>query len=136
LSNLKFIKEKKLLQEYFEEISSDTGKYCCGLKDTIKCLTELNLIETLIIYEELDTQIYINTKDNEITDKKEEGTMAVLLSEWLCENYTKFGIRLEFVSDSTQEGSQFLKGFGGIGGILRYASLSNLIENEYEDEDW
>jgi peptide chain release factor subunit 1 len=140
LSNLKFIKEKKLLQEYFEEISSvssDNGKYCCGLKDTIKCLTELNLIETLIIYEELNTEIYItdsNKDEISLTSNNGEKT-AILLTEWLCENYTKFGIKLEFVSDSTQEGSQFVKGFGGIGGILRYTSPINLIDN-YEDEDW
>lgn len=31
-------------------------------------------------------------------------------------NYTKFGTVLEFVTDRSQEGSQFVSGFGGIGG--------------------
>jgi peptide chain release factor subunit 1 len=30
------------------------------------------------------------------------------------------GATLEFVTNRSQEGSQFVKGFGGIGGILRY----------------
>ena len=30
------------------------------------------------------------------------------------------GTSLEFVTDRSQEGMQFKKGFGGIGGILRY----------------
>ncbi len=30
------------------------------------------------------------------------------------------GTALEFVTDRSQEGMQFRKGFGGIGGILRY----------------
>jgi len=42
------------------------------------------------------------------------------LAEWLCNNYLKFGARLEFITDKSQEGFQFVKGFGGIGGFLRY----------------
>ena len=32
----------------------------------------------------------------------------------------KFGARIEFITDKSQEGFQFVKGFGGIGGFLRY----------------
>ena len=42
------------------------------------------------------------------------------LLEWLAANYKKFGCVLEFVTNKSQEGSQFCRGFGGIGGILRY----------------
>jgi peptide subunit release factor 1 (eRF1) len=35
LTNVKFIREKKLLSTYFSEISQDTGKYCFGIKDTL-----------------------------------------------------------------------------------------------------
>lgn len=42
------------------------------------------------------------------------------LAEWLCHNYTKFGAEIEFITDKSQEGFQFVKGFGGIGGFLRY----------------
>eukprot|EP00961_Rhodomonas_salina_P090341 1215710-Rhodomonas_salina.2 len=42
------------------------------------------------------------------------------LVEWFSTNYTKFGCKLEFVSNRSQEGSQFCKGFGGVGGFLRY----------------
>ena len=44
-----------------------------------------------------------------------------LLSEWIVNNRTNFGTTLFFVSDKTPEGHQFKEGFGGIGGILRYA---------------
>lgn len=40
--------------------------------------------------------------------------------EWLANNYKKFGCVLEFVTNKSQEGSQFCRGFGGIGGLLRY----------------
>lgn len=42
------------------------------------------------------------------------------LLEWLANSYKKFGCQLEFVTNKSQEGSQFCRGFGGVGGILRY----------------
>jgi peptide chain release factor subunit 1 len=44
--------------------------------------------------------------------------MALL--EWFANNYKQFGTTLEIVTDKSQEGAQFVKGFGGVGGILRY----------------
>ena len=42
------------------------------------------------------------------------------LLEWFAENYKEFGANLEFVTDKSQEGAQFVRGFGGVGGLLRY----------------
>merc|ERR1712157_688892 len=42
------------------------------------------------------------------------------LVEWLANNYKSFGTTLEFITNRSQEGSQFCRGFGGIGGILRW----------------
>ena len=41
--------------------------------------------------------------------------------EWLANHYKEFGCLLEFVTDRSEEGNQFCKGFGGIGGVLRYS---------------
>src|SRR5262245_16479248 len=56
------------------------------------------------------------------------------LTEWFTENYTKFGAQLEFVSDRSQEGSQFVKGFGGVGALLRFQlDVSALdVDDEYD----
>ena len=43
LANVKFIQEKKLITQYFDEISQDTGKFCYGIEDTLKAL-DLSLI--------------------------------------------------------------------------------------------
>ena len=51
--------------------------------------------------------------DKEVVEKIE-------LVEWLSTNYKEYGCKLEFVSNKSQEGSQFCKGFGGMGGFLRY----------------
>ena len=46
LANVKFIKEKKLISAYFEQISQDTGRYCFGVVDTMKAL-EMGAVETV-----------------------------------------------------------------------------------------
>jgi len=57
------------------------------------------------------------------------------LLEWFAEKYKEFGANLEFVTNRSQEGAQFVKGFGGIGGLLRYkVDLTNLATLD-EDED-
>lgn len=43
------------MQRYFDEISQDTGKYCFMVEDTLKGL-ELGAVETLIVWEGLETQ--------------------------------------------------------------------------------
>jgi len=40
---------------------------------------------------------------------------------------------LEFVTNKSQEGSQFVKGFGGIGALLRYQV--DFLEMEGGDDD-
>jgi peptide chain release factor subunit 1 len=44
----------------------------------------------------------------------------IALAPCLVSNSLFAGTALEFVTDRSQEGMQFRKGFGGIGGILRY----------------
>ncbi|KAL0322081.1 UNVERIFIED_CONTAM: Eukaryotic peptide chain release factor subunit-3 [Sesamum calycinum] len=141
LSNVKFIQEKRLIGKFFEEISQDTGKYVFGVDDTIKAL-EMGAVETLIVWENLDINRHTlkNSVTNEIVIKflnkdqendqsnfKDTATSAELevqekmpLLEWFANEYRNFGCSLEFVTNRSQEGSQFCRGFGGIGGILRY----------------
>ena len=60
------------------------------------------------------------------------------LTEWFTDNYTRYGATLEFVSDRSQEGSQFVKGFGGVGALLRFQlDVSTLdYEEEYTPLSW
>eukprot|EP00835_Amoeboradix_gromovi_P004420 NODE_343_length_10566_cov_0.542371.p5 type:complete len:342 gc:universal NODE_343_length_10566_cov_0.542371:2338-1313(-) len=58
LKSVKFIREKQLLEKYFEEISKDTGKYVFGVQDTLKGL-EMGAVETLIVFENLDVNRYL-----------------------------------------------------------------------------
>lgn len=154
LANVKFVQEKKLISRFFDEISQDTGKFVFSVKDTLVCL-EMGAVETLIVWESLDCDRYelMNSalgkvevkyltaeqaKDTTHFKDKESGTdlevvEKLALLEWLANNYKKFGCQLEFVTNRSQEGSQFCRGFGGVGGILRYQV--NLAELEEPDHD-
>lgn len=59
------------------------------------------------------------------------------LLEWFAEKYKEFGATLEFVTNKSQEGSQFVKGFGGIGGILRYkVAFEDLGDQDDENDEF
>ena len=230
LGNVKFVQEKKLISQYFEQISQDTGKFCFGIDDTLKGL-EMGAVQILIVWENLATlrytlkdansgarrprppppasrapvtpppplacrggggeahvaraggrQVQLRLQgtarpapsrpphlaltgrlalsaqegaDLEVVDK-------VQLVEWFASNYKNFGATLEFVTNRSQEGappaaalrrpstarggprldaalsrpatgSQFVKGFGGVGGILRYKV--DFMEHDYDNDD-
>ena len=57
------------------------------------------------------------------------------LLEWFAEKYREFGANLEFVTNRSQEGAQFVKGFGGIGGLLRYKVDFTNLQSVDDDED-
>lgn len=62
------------------------------------------------------------------------------LTDWLLLNYKKFGINIEFISDKSADGNQFCKGFGGIGGFLRYKievdDFVEDVETNLDDDDF
>ncbi|XP_030967293.1 eukaryotic peptide chain release factor subunit 1-3-like [Quercus lobata] len=154
LSNVKFIKEKRLIGKYFEEISLDTGKYVVGVDDTLKAL-EMGAVKILIVWENLDINRYVmkNSTTSEIIIKhlneEQEADQSnfcapvgsaelevqekMPLLEWFATEYKKFGCTLEFVTNKSQEGSQFCRGFGGIGGILCY-QLDIRSFDEFSDD--
>lgn len=152
LSNVKFIKEKKLITQYFDEISMDTGKFCYGIDDTLKAL-DLGACETIICWEGLEEIRYTlkNVEGEEVikivkpeTPKEEylidkDGSELEIVSdqpflEWLAENYKNYGATVEFVTDRSSEGAQFCRGFGGIGALLRYKVNFEQLMSDDEDE--
>ena len=57
--------------------------------------------------------------------------------EWLANNYKSFGATLEIITDRSQEGSQFVRGFGGIGGMLRYKVDFQAMQcDDFGEEDF
>lgn len=155
LSNVKFVQEKKLINRYFEEISQDSGRICYGLDDTLTAFFS-SAVDTLIVYEDLDITRW-TLKDSHGAEKilhtnkvqeqdrsqfmdSESGQEMEIVDqmpflEWLAEHHEDQGASLEFVSDRSSEGNQFVKGFGGIGAILRYKVNFDQLSAEFSDGD-
>ena len=125
------------------------------MKDTLTAL-ESGAVEELIVWEALDIQryvvknkesgaekvLYLNEKqEKDGSSFKEPGGVELeavdklSLLEWLANNFKSFGAKLQFVTNKSQEGSQFVKGFGGIGGLLRYQLDFLSMDAVDEDDD-
>jgi peptide chain release factor subunit 1 len=156
LGNVKFIQEKKLINKYFDEISMDSGKICYGIEDTLKAL-DAGAAETLIVFENLEitrwelktsegAQIILHTTKlqeqnrEQFMDAETGQEMEIVdqmpFLEWLAEHFREFGTNLEFVSDRSSEGNQFVKGFGGIGCILRYKLNFEQLQEVSDDDEY
>lgn len=154
LKNTKFVQEKKLISNFFEQIAKDTGKFAFGIKDSMIAL-EQGAASLLIVYENLKIHRY-EVKDSEgessvmflkpdevnkdtFKDKKGEDleiVRKISFVEWIAENYKNFGTKIEFVTDKSQEGSQFVNGFGGLGCILRWRIDFEDYDYDSDDDDF
>jgi peptide chain release factor subunit 1 len=145
LSGVRYVKEKKIISTFFERIAENTNKYAIGIEETIQAW-QMGAVDTIIIWEGIGaTRITTHNivtgvddvrflkKDQQINDKQVEITDSVPLVDWLAQNYNSYGAKLEIVSDVSEEGSQFARGFG-CGGILKY-EIPNLGDDLEQDED-
>lgn len=84
--------------------------------------------------QEKDREKFMDKSTGLEMESAEEPT---LLLEWFAEKYKDFGANLEFVTNRSQEGAQFVKGFGGIGGLLRYkVDFMNLTSVDEDDDEF
>lgn len=156
IGNVRFVQEKKVVGKFFENIALDTGLVVFGIVDTIKAL-EVGALETMLLYEDIQmmryeiknsakgtTQVHLlnetQEKDPKYFKDPETGTdLEVVASEqladWLLMNYKRYGINIEFITDKSSEGNQFCKGFGGIGGFLRYKIDIDEIAGDTHNQD-
>jgi len=141
LKNVKYLQEKKVICKFLEQIALNNQLYAFGVDDTFKAL-EMGAMDICIVWENLQTIRYVlknpttgvekvvivqddahknpSLFKDPLTGADLEVVSNDLLIEWLAEHYKEFGTKLEIVTNRSQEGSQFCRGFGGIGGILRY----------------
>lgn len=95
LSSLDLNKERKELNTYFDLIATNLNKVCFGAVQTLKLLND-GILE----------KFFIEENHQQLEDYLE-----------ICKSKN---VKLITISDSSSEGIQFIKGFGGFGGILRY----------------
>jgi len=158
LGNLKYVQEQKIITKFFEELKVDSPKIVFGVEDSMR-MAELSMVRLLIVWEDIDyTRVRMKSpKPDEVEtvrylkghidakvykDPKSEVENEILetadLNDWILENCGKLGMEVQFVSDKSEVGFQFVKGFGGCAGFLRYAvpSFETLTFDEKEEGDF
>jgi peptide chain release factor subunit 1 len=157
-SNVRLVQEQKMIGKFYEEITFDTGKVCYGAEETVRCLVD-NSVSTLVVWDNLGIQRVELKPKNEPTDDviikylkledveynsswtdKGTGIEYIIvdydpLIDWLSENYQSFKTDLFFITDKSPEGTQFVTGFNGIGGLLRYKIDHQEVHEVDDDSD-
>ncbi len=136
LKEASVIREKKIVERFFTELSKASGLVVYGFKQTVESLKS-GLVDTLLISEDLDwVKVNYKCKCGEQLEKvvdrsavenqtcpKCESKLSVSsqedLTEKIIELTEKMSTKVETISSETGEGEQF-KALGGIGGMLRY----------------
>ncbi|MGC9123505.1 MAG: peptide chain release factor aRF-1 [Thermoplasmata archaeon] len=137
LEELEIAQEKKIINRFLSEIRKNDSLAVYGEKQVIEALKN-NQVDTLIISEALRKYKVIYQCPNcgeriediiigEIPEKycpKCNTLMNVVEKTDIIDEYYKLAeasnAKVYLVSDESEEGKLFLKGFGGIGAILRY----------------
>jgi len=146
ISDVKYIKEKEVMQLFLKEISNDTGMAAYGLEEVQKALN-MGAVDKLILSEKLDTiQVNIECTNCNYTESrtvrenelgKLEATIqdercpecdsnsfsivkTILLIEELGSIAETVGSEVIIISPDTEEGEMLYSTFGGIVAILRF----------------
>eukprot|EP01124_Arcella_intermedia_P013919 TRINITY_DN202_c0_g1_i2.p3 TRINITY_DN202_c0_g1~~TRINITY_DN202_c0_g1_i2.p3 ORF type:complete len:150 (+),score=44.43 TRINITY_DN202_c0_g1_i2:980-1429(+) len=135
------------MSKFFELIARN-GKYCIGVEDTLYALTS-GLVEVLLLWKGLKSRrvemalgeakkvVYVR-EGEEVKEMGEWKVVGVVDTvDWILEHYKEFGAKIELISDQTEVGSQFVRGFGGLGGFMRYdieLPSSGILEEHENDQ--
>lgn len=168
--NVRLVQEQKIIDKFYWQVNFDTGKFCSGVDNTMRNLND-KLVETLIVFDQFDYQMaelklkttpksgilppnetrYLKRTDVENksiwVDKNTKIEYIIVdyepIIDWIGENYTQFQCELFLVTDKSPQGNQFVKGFGGIGALLKCKTDTNQLYfadddevSENEDGDW
>ncbi|MBS7620127.1 peptide chain release factor aRF-1 [Candidatus Bathyarchaeota archaeon] len=146
LKNVRFLKEREMIQNFLYNVGHDTGLATYGEKEVIQALKSVN-VKTLLISEGLDRSIVkircrecgyketkivdnidLETLEKEIPSKncKQCGNASYIVEEKedLIDALSKMaedaGAEVEMISTQTEEGEMLLKSFGGLAALLKY----------------
>jgi len=122
LAGIPYIEEKACLTRFFNTIATHGDMVCYGVKTVLNALFNMNIIDELLIWD--NSQI-----THPITNE--------LLVDFMVNNHKQMNIKLHLLSNNTAESQQFIRGFGGLCGILRYpfSFESCDIDDDSDDSD-
>ncbi len=146
IANLKYIREKQIMQRFMKEISNDSGLVSYGLDDIQKALN-YGAIDALILSEKVDLYKvklecsncsyveYTTAKKRDLGKIKAKyqeescpkcisnafnAVESVSIIDELGEIAESTGTEINILSTETEEGEMLYSTFGGIAAILRY----------------
>jgi len=146
ISDVRYVEEKKLVQQFLRHLAKDTGKAIYGEKEVRNYLDQ-GAVAILLLSDALDiirVKISCGSCNNTLEKTIREGELSLLeeslnieecpectssllsivetkpLIEDLAELAETAGTRVEVISAETEEGSELWNAFKGIVGILRY----------------
>ena len=146
IENVKYIREKQIMQRFMKEISTDSGLATYGLEDIQRALN-YGAVDNLMLSEQLDTyklkiecsnceyneertvkernyEIIKSNIQNESCPKCSSNSFntieSVSIIEELGEIAESTGTDVDILSTETEEGEMLYNTFGGIAAILRY----------------
>ena len=146
IQDVKYIREKQVMQRFMKEIANDTGMATYGLEDVHKALT-MGAVDILILSEILDTyKVKIECSncgytENRTTSERNIVNLESSIQEESCPkcNSNTFnmtdnismieelggiantmGTEIDIISSETEEGEMLHSTFGGIVAILRF----------------
>jgi len=146
IKDVKYIREKKIMQEFLKEISNDSGMATYGLEEIQKAL-QYGAVDTLILSEKLekvnlkiecvkcgyteerivneaDLEEVENNIQNESCPECHSNNFNIgekkTIVEKLGETAEAMGTNLEIISSETEEGEMLNSTFGGAVALLRY----------------
>jgi peptide chain release factor subunit 1 len=146
IKDVKFIREKEIMQLFLKEISNDTGMVTYGLEEVQKALN-MGAVDRLILSEKLDT-IHVEIKcsncnysESRTARESELDKLETTIQEESCPNCSSnsfsivknvllieelgtiaetMGTEVIIISPETEEGEMLYSTFGGIVAILRF----------------
>lgn len=159
IGSKKLSHEKCLLESYMEAIDQDNGRCCYSTEETLQAL-DMGAAEVIIVWENLEINRYQLrnretgeervlhlSREEEVSKNRgkhfRHGSVELevlkkeRLIDWIIDHHESFGCRLEIISDSTGVGSQFVRGFGGLGALLRWrVEFLELNSHDSSIQDW
>ena len=146
LQRVRYVEEKRIMQEFLHEIGHDTGLATYG-EDEVKQSLEMGAVKTLLLSEGLNV-VGINVKCTSCDYVKQETVRTQVvpnfeqslsgqpcpkctapalcitevkdLIENLAERAEQVDANVEILSTETEEGQMLKKSFGGIAATLRF----------------
>ena len=146
IENVKYIKEKEVMDKFYKELSNDTGMAVYGLNEVQKALN-IGAVDLLILSEKLDTyKVTVNCSncgytEHRTTKESDLDKLESSIQEEVCPNCSSnsfsisdsisiieelgaiaetVGTEVVIISPQTEQGEALYSTFGGIVGILRF----------------